>query len=145
MTDAQIIADILRREGGFVHHPLDRGGATNYGITQATLARWRGRAVTVDDVRALTPEEAGDIYRARYLRPFDGVDGRWKAQVVDIAVNSGVTAARALLAVAQQQTRRPVGVQLVIERLKYYAGICKAKPTQVVFLKGWIVRACEFL
>ncbi len=38
-TDAQIIDAILRREGGFVDHPADRGGATKYGITHARRSK----------------------------------------------------------------------------------------------------------
>jgi lysozyme family protein len=64
-TDDAILAAILRREGGFVNHPADRGGPTHYGITQATLQAWRGRAVSEEDVRALSVEEAKAIYRAR--------------------------------------------------------------------------------
>lgn len=145
MTDDAIITGILDREGGFVNDARDPGGATNWGITRNTLREWRGVPVTVDDVRQLTEAEAREIYRARYLRPFDGIDPQWKAQVVDIAVNSGVTTARALFAMAQQQTARSVGNQLAIERLKHYARICKNKPTSCVFLPGWINRATSFL
>ena len=41
-----LISDIIRREGGYVNHPDDRGGPTNYGITQATLSEWRRQPVT---------------------------------------------------------------------------------------------------
>ena len=44
-------------------HPVDPGGATNLGITAATLARARGRPVSAADVAALTRAEAAAIYR----------------------------------------------------------------------------------
>jgi hypothetical protein len=65
-TPDEMIDDILAREGGFVNHPADRGGPTNFGVTQATLASWRGREATIDDVRSLTIDEARDIYRTKY-------------------------------------------------------------------------------
>ncbi len=61
-----LLSALIAREGGFVAHPADRGGATKYGITQATLAAWRGRDVTPKDVAALTEAEARAIYRRRY-------------------------------------------------------------------------------
>ena len=60
------LAFTLAEEGGFSDDPSDPGGATNYGITLATLSHWRGRQCTVDDVRALTQREAGAIYRVSY-------------------------------------------------------------------------------
>ena len=62
----QAIAYVLASEGGFVNNPADPGGATNLGITIATLRAYRGRAVSVDDVRKLGKDEAGAIYRAHY-------------------------------------------------------------------------------
>ena len=82
---------ILRHEGGFVNHPADPGGATKYGIIRRTLRRWRGRPVSVDDVRRLTRREAGKIYHAWYWRPIRGDDLPAGVDLVvfDYAVNSG--------------------------------------------------------
>jgi lysozyme family protein len=80
---ARCLAHTLRHEGGYVDHPSDPGGATNLGITRATLADWRGRAVSKDDVRALTRAEASDIYRRRY---WDAVSGDQLPAGVDLAV-----------------------------------------------------------
>ncbi len=145
MTDHEIVDRILSAEGGFSNDPEDRGRATNYGITQATLGNWLGRVATVEDVRTLDVVTARDIYGSLYLKPFDGIDPEIKAHVVDIAVNSGVNRARALLALAENQHQRPVRVQLVIERLRHYARIMEADHTQAKFAKGWIDRACSFL
>lgn len=57
---------LLANEGGFVNHPADRGGATNMGITQHTLSDWRSKLATVEDIKALTVDEASDIYFSRY-------------------------------------------------------------------------------
>ena len=85
MTDDDNLARILSHEGGYVDHPLDKGAPTHHGITLATLAEWRGHSVTADDVRRLTVEEAKEIYRQRYIKPFALVPQHIKVQVVDIA------------------------------------------------------------
>ena len=144
MTDDQIIDEILRREGGYVDHPADPGGPTRYGITLATLADWRRTPQTAADVQALTEADAREIYRARYLAPFDDLT-ILKPHAVDIAVNSGVTTARAMVARAMQQRRRSPATQLVVERLRHYARLVKEKPAKAVFLEGWINRALDFL
>lgn len=85
------LALVLQHEGGFVQHPRDPGGATNFGITRETLSRARGRRASVDDVRHLTQEEAASIYRRLYwdavfaneLPP--GLD----LALFDLAVHSG--------------------------------------------------------
>ena len=92
---------IFKHEGGYVDHPLDPGGATNFGITRATLAKVRGRPVSKAEVMALGRQEAGAIYRARYWTVIRGDDLPAGVDVVvfDAAVNSGpVRAARWLQA-----------------------------------------------
>lgn len=86
------LAHVLLFEGGYSDHPSDPGGATNLGITKAVLERFRGRGVTKQEVRALTKEEAAEIYRRYYWLAAacdqlpDGVD----LAVFDCAVNQGV-------------------------------------------------------
>jgi lysozyme family protein len=83
---------VFEREGGFVNDPNDPGGATNLGITIATLKAWRNSTnVTVQDVQNLQKPEATRIYHARYWLESScerlpvGVD----LLVYDLAVNAG--------------------------------------------------------
>jgi lysozyme family protein len=82
---------LFRHEGGYADHPRDPGGATKYGVTRTTLAAWRGANVTKTDVRRLTREEAGAIYKARYWDAVRGDDLPAGVDycVFDAAVNSG--------------------------------------------------------
>lgn len=90
---------VFAREGGFSNDPRDRGGATNFGITRATLTASRGHEVSEDDVRNLTREEAREIYRSSYwnrLRCDDlplGVD----LMVFDFGVHAGPAASARVL------------------------------------------------
>lgn len=87
----QALRLILRHEGGYVDHPLDPGGATNRGITRATLAAHRGRPVSRAEVMALGEAEAAEIYRIRYWDAVqaDSLPPGLDLAVFDAAVNSG--------------------------------------------------------
>jgi lysozyme family protein len=82
---------VLSHEGGFSDHRSDPGGATNLGITRATLAAFRKAPVTRDDVKRLGREEAARIYRALYWDRIDGdaLPAGVDLMVFDYAVNSG--------------------------------------------------------
>lgn len=85
------LALTLKYEGGFVDNRFDPGGATNMGITQATLSNYRGYTATKLDVKRLTQTEASAIYLKQYWEPLlaqqlpAGVD----MFMFDYAVNSG--------------------------------------------------------
>jgi lysozyme family protein len=162
MTADALIADIIRREGGFVDDPDDAGGATKYGITKATLSRWRQRRVTTAEVAALTVEEATDIYRAQYIdQPgFASLPEPLRAQVVDFGVNAGPAQATRLLqravGVREDGMLGPVtraalaardldAVHLDVwrQRVRFYAHLVAQRPTQVKFLDGWLNRCWE--
>lgn len=152
------LAEVLRHEGGFVNHPSDPGGATNLGITKATLSEWRGKPVTVDDVRNLTVDEAGEIYRARYWQPIrgDALPPGVDLAVFDGAVNSGPgRSARWLqqaLGVAQDgiigpETLAAVGrakpATLIIEICDARMAFLRSLSTWPTFGKGWTARVNE--
>lgn len=90
MTVDERIEALLVREAGFVNDPEDGGGPTNWGVTQAKLASVRRRPVTVDEVRALTREEAREIYRADYrTAQLDVAPDACEELLLDIYTNHG--------------------------------------------------------
>lgn len=97
-TDAQIIDEIIRREGSaYTDHPADRGGPTKYGITVATLrAHWRKMqrkgVPTVADLQRLAENQARDLYWDEYIDGpgYDQIEhSALRALVVDSAVQHG--------------------------------------------------------
>lgn len=90
MTIEDIISGVLKSEGGYVDHPNDRGGPTNYGIAERT-AREEGYHGPMRDL----PESfARAIYTRRYVQSpgFDRIveiDPALGAEVVDTGVNMG--------------------------------------------------------
>ena len=90
LTIDSLIDEVIDREGGYVNHPADRGGATCWGITSA-VARAQGYH---GDMRALPRAAAADIYLNIYwLAPrFDQVARRAPhiaAELFDTGVNMG--------------------------------------------------------
>ncbi|MCC5991892.1 MAG: peptidoglycan-binding protein [Rhodobacteraceae bacterium] len=98
-TVRQLAKEIVAREGGFVNDPDDPGGATNFGVTIHTLRRLRpGQRVTEDDIRALTREDALEIYVEHYFnrpRIAELPEPLW-ATMFDMYVNAGANAVRIL-------------------------------------------------
>ncbi len=106
-----IISDMLRREGGYVNDPDDPGGPTKFGITIHTLRRVRGSA-TASDVRALTTEEAVEIYKRDYFYGpnIDKLPAPLQASVFDMQVNAGGNAVKIL-----QQLLSEFGVTVTVD------------------------------
>lgn len=93
-----LVPKILKWEGGFSNDPVDKGGATNLGIT---LENWKlygydkdgDGDIDVDDVKLLTKDDFEKFFKAHYW------DHYWKADniknqsvaniLVDWCYNSG--------------------------------------------------------
>ena len=73
MAKAELLKPfILRWEGGFVDDPLDRGGATNKGITIGTFRSFYGQGATVEQLKNITDEQWLHIFKSGYW-------DKWKA------------------------------------------------------------------
>ena len=163
VTADDIITAILVREGGFVNDRADRGGATNFGITQSTLAEFRRAEVSAADVANLTEAEARTIYRKVYVEPWEGVVPETVLPLMaDCAVNHGPRGATKML-------QKSVGVEadgafgpstqaavltmdaprlyrkLCAERVRFYGRLISLDNTQAKFASGWLNRAAEFI
>lgn len=169
----QMIDDILQREGGFVNHPNDRGGPTNFGITMRTLAAWRSPApVDIPDVRSLKADEAMDIYSTNYyIRPkIDKLPTSIQPVMFDMSINHGPASAVKLLQnflkdnggdcsvdggigdetiKCAQEADKTMGKALinglVARRVALFKQIVARDESQRVFLAGWLNRANEFV
>lgn len=172
MADFNIALPLtLAFEGGNVDNPNDPGGQTNLGITlatfQATAQPLLGIDPTPENLSALTPDQAGVIYRANYWNPVHGDDLPLQelANILfDFYVNSGTHASKLLQSVINSMgAAPPIAVDGAIGpgtlaalaplpqndvynnykqgRIAYYQSLGAEYP---MFLHGWLNRANSF-
>jgi lysozyme family protein len=152
---------VLGAEGGYSNDPHDSGGPTNWGITLKTLAAYRGRHTTVQDVKELSKGEAEKIYYKSYWRPMglDKIDHVGIATALfDQGVNRGIYTAimmaQRVMGVKQDGQLGPITIaaiervppayfinQFHREVVAGYEAIVVRNPSQIKFLKGWKNRA----
>lgn len=88
---------ILRHEGGYVNHPKDPGGETNFGVTKRVWLEWIGKREA--NMKALTPAKVAPLYRAMYWDKLkcDQLPPALALCVFDMGVNAGVNRAAKML------------------------------------------------
>lgn len=94
------LAFTLGEEGGYVDNVQDPGGATNMGITLATLRDWTGQPdLAASAIEALTQEAAAGIYGADYWNRLrcDAMLAGIDLMVFDFGVNAGCSGSARLL------------------------------------------------
>jgi lysozyme family protein len=100
------LAFVLKDKGGYAERDTEGGGAFNMGVTFTVFAAWRqGKGLpmpTFANLKAMTREEAIEIYKAQYLKgvSFDDMPIGVDYVVLDAAVNGGVTGSLMLLQIA---------------------------------------------
>jgi lysozyme family protein len=162
---------ILAHEGGLVDNPADPGGVTDFGISLRFLQEHgldlNGDGdVDGDDIRGLTHDQAGDIYRHYFWDANDYsriADQTLATKVFDVCVNSGPHQAhtlvqRALCAVGQIVTvdgalgaksfaaiaaadAAKLTQAICDAQADFYRNLAKQKPQLAQFLSGWLKRA----
>lgn len=162
-NSSKLVPFILQWEGGFVNDPDDLGGATNKGITIGAFIEYKKRkgqkAPTVDDLKNISDAEWYDVFKSLYW-------DRWKADeiknqsVANILVDwvwasgsHGIKRPQRLLGVKAdgivgKQTIAAVNAMdaatlfkmIKDDRAKFIGEICKARPKNEKYRKGWMNR-----
>ena len=173
-TFDDIIEEVLEAEGGFVNDPDDKGGATNFGVTQQSYSNFLGSPASVDDVRNMTRDEAKECYKKDFWIPakVDRMPDNLKHLYFDMVVNMGRRNAGKILQQAVNTKKNSAVLDVdgiigsgslsqipdltlndvLVERSMFFANNCFdgsrfAKRTrQNKFLRGWIFhRVFHFL
>jgi lysozyme family protein len=156
MNFDQAFHKLLGHEGGYVDHPSDPGGATNWGVTQA-VARQNGytghmRNFPVEQAKAIYKRQYWDAIRADELPPairypvFDACvnsgakqAAKWLQRAVG-AGDDGVIGSQTLTA-ARAAHPDFVARRMMGERLQFMTDL----KTWPVFGRGWARRIAEML
>jgi lysozyme family protein len=141
------VAKTLVHEGGYVNNPDDKGGPTNFGITQADMPGV--------DMRAITPEQAMEYYREHYWKDlYSQIDSQDVAdKLFDMGVLTGVGEAVKLLQRSLSITADGVfghGTLTAVNQVgdsllddyratlrAHYEAIVAAHPVDAEFIDGW--------
>lgn len=168
MTVAEFAAALsvtLAAEGGYNDKPHDKGGPTNWGISQRWLQDYLGVPVSREQIKALTKEQAIKYYQDAYwLVAYYEIDSQLVAtKVFDIAVNCGHSRAHKILQAALNSLGEDLdedgqfgpltlaavnahGQERLLEAIisqqqAFYRALAARDPTQQVHLAGWLKRA----
>ena len=121
-TFEKAIPHILKHEGGWVNHPNDPGGATQFGISLRFLADHpevgdfdHDGDVDAQDIKNMTVEQAMTVYKMFWWDKFrygSINDQTIATKVLDLSVNMGASRAHKLL---QTALNKAFGMRLTVD------------------------------
>ncbi|MAE83532.1 MAG: peptidoglycan-binding protein [Flammeovirgaceae bacterium] len=150
------VEKVLNNEGGFSDHKDDKGGMTNFGISQ--------RSYPLVDIRNLTREQAIEIYYRDYWVKYkvEMLPHHLQGAFFDMAVNhGGRRAVKILQESANNRNKKQIAVdgfigkqtakaverlevdRLIAFRCLFFAKIVLNNETQMKFWVGWFRRCVE--
>lgn len=164
MASVDKLMPFLRKwEGGFVNDADDLGGATNMGVTMNTYIEYCNRkglpVPTVLMLKSLSMVQWRDIVKTMYWDRFKGddivsqdvanicVDWLWMSGVTAIknvqeligTKADGVVGAKTIAAI-NSKSALPLFGMIKEARLNYIEDICRKRPKNEKFRKGWLNR-----
>lgn len=155
---------ILKWEGGYSHHPSDKGRCTMKGITIGTYQKFYGYSKTCTDLKCITDDEWLAIFKNGYWDPMCGdsiknqsianiiVDWAWMSGVKTVSKkiqkilgvkDDGIVGPITMSSINSME-QKPLFDKIYKERENFYYNICKNNPSQEVFLKGWLNRLADY-
>lgn len=164
----QLVFDL---EGGYSDDKYDRGGKTQYGITESEYHDWLDRTgQDIKPIGLITLDEAKSIYYADYwelpkLDQVAKINPKLAIYTFQYGVNcgnkigvkglqyavganpDGVIGNKTLQAIENVNTQQAIA-KLVEHQRARYTQIVNGNPTQKVFIKGWnnrINKSIKFL
>lgn len=132
----EMLGVFLGYEGGYSNHPLDSGGETNYGVTEATYRAYKNDPNA--DVKNITQEEVYDLYYNLFYVPSgakdyaDSGNTAYAFVLFNMAAAHGVGTAKKLA----EGANGDVDKLMEIWKQKFIS-IVDNNPSQQVFEKGW--------
>lgn len=168
MANLSLLAPkISKWEGGFVNDPLDKGGATNMGVT---LSTWRQCGYDKDGDGDIDVADMKLLNKADFERVLRLYWDRWQAdkitsqKVAEILVDWvylsgkwGIVIPQRILKVADDGVVGPKTIaalnaadpqwlhdKIYAARVNFINGIVAGNPSQKRFIKGWLNRLKDF-
>ena len=159
----KLIPFILKWEGGFVDDPADLGGATNKGVTIGTFegfCKRKGRPKpTVRDLKNISDADWKEIIKTLYWDRWkaddiksqgvanilvdwvwaSGVHGIKRPQHILGVSSDGLVGSKTIAAVNAMDAEK-LFKMIKEDRVKFVDEICKARPANERFRKGWLNR-----
>ncbi len=164
---SKLVPLIIKWEGGFIHDPLDLGGATNKGVTIATYEAYcRSKGYpkpTIEKLKNMPNEQWAEILKTMYWDKWQAdkinnqsianilVDWVWASgnygiklpqKLLGVEID-GIVGNKTLAAINSSNPKELFD-KIKAERMAFIDRICESRPANNRFKKGWLNRLNDF-